>query len=33
MHVSSTYLLQNRGGVWKVDSASGRDQGDLKVPD
>ena len=22
MHVSSTYLLQNRGGVWKEDSAS-----------
>ena len=22
MHVSSTYLLQTRGGVWKVDSAS-----------
>ena len=22
MHVSSMYLLQNRGGVWKVDSAS-----------
>ena len=22
VHVSSTYLLQNRGGVWKVDSAS-----------
>ena len=22
MHVSSTYLLKIRGGVWKVDSAS-----------